>query len=195
MAKRIGILGGTFDPIHLGHLAIAQYSLEKLQLDEVRFIPCQQNALKDQAMILPWQRAAMVALAIVNHPKFLLDTRELERDTPSYSYLTLASLYEEFPAARLFWLMGDDLFSQVEQWYCWQEMAKFCDLVVVSRMENYQPNPVIEEVFMKAQKQVIHLEMPVVEASSRVLRKNLPACLDRLPPRVRKFVLENGLYS
>ena len=193
--KRIGILGGTFDPIHRGHLEVAAIFLEQLSLDEVRFIPCQQTLLKNQAIAKPWQRAAMVALAIVNYPHYRLDTRELKRVEPSYSLLTLQSLHHEFPDSELFWLMGDDVYANVNKWYRWKEMANYCDLVVISRHEDYLQDPEIENHFIMNHRRVIHLTMPKVAAASSAVRAELKNHLDDLPEAVQEYVLENHLYQ
>lgn len=196
-AKRIGILGGSFDPIHLGHLAAATTCLQALKLDQVRFIPCQQAILKSPLKATPEQRAKMVSLAIHDEPCFLLDRRELQRHEPSYALFTLQSLKKDFPHAQFFWIMGEDAFADFQKWYHWQEIAECCDLVVVSRQGrkmDVNEKKDIEKVFQSYQHQVIHVSMPYVNLASTDIRENAQTCLTKLPEAVQKFILENKLY-
>ena len=130
----IGIMGGTFDPIHFGHLRMAQELAEALNLTEVRFIPSATPPHREQPMTSAKQRAEMVALAIANNPIFKLDTRELERQGYSYTIDTLQSLHQELQGkARLCLLMGMDAFAGVTSWHRWQELLQFAHLVVATR--------------------------------------------------------------
>src|SRR3989338_6760346 len=131
--KRMGILGGAFDPIHRGHIQLAQHCLREYSLDQIRFVPSKRPILKQACVAKPWQRAAMIALAIVNDDKFYLDTRELLREQASYALLTLQSLRQEFPQDDFFWILGEDAFADFNQWYQWQQIASLCNLLVASR--------------------------------------------------------------
>lgn len=131
--RLIGLMGGTFDPIHFGHLRMAQELSNALSADEVRFIPSATPPLK-QSSTPAHHRAEMVKLAIADNPIFQLDTRELARSGPSYTIDTLASLREELgPDVALCWLMGSDAFLGLPNWHHWQSLLDFCHIVVAHR--------------------------------------------------------------
>ncbi len=108
LEKPIGILGGTFDPIHHGHLRTALEVYEEVNCKEIRFIPCKQPVHRSTPIASLQQRLDMLHLALAAQPGFILDTREIQRDTPSYTLLTLKSLREEFPQSPLCLIMGVD---------------------------------------------------------------------------------------
>ena len=133
MTKQIGILGGTFDPIHYGHLRPALDVLQALDLEQVRFLPNKTPPHRQ----LPWLDAAMrrelVELAIADVPEFVFDDRELQREGPSYMVDTLADLHREYPDHGLCLIMGMDAFSGFTQWHRWQAILDLCHLVITTR--------------------------------------------------------------
>lgn len=129
----IGILGGTFNPIHYGHLRIALETAEAFGLNQVKFLPASKPPLKTQPDVTAKQRAEMVQLAIASNPQFSLDTRELERDGPSYTLDTLASLRTEHQKDALCLIIGTDAFVRFDQWHRWHQILDYCHLIVVSR--------------------------------------------------------------
>lgn len=132
--KLTGLLGGTFDPIHHGHLRMAEQLADALQLDTVRFIPCGNPPHRDSPVTSAVDRSTMVKLAIAGNPRFVIDDRELARDGPSYTYDTLISLREECGEdAGLCLFMGSDAFSEFDNWHRWQEISELCHLVLVER--------------------------------------------------------------
>lgn len=130
----IGILGGTFNPVHFGHLRMAEELAEALQLDQVRFIPAAAPPHKSTPAISAQQRAEMVQLAISNHPAFMLDTRELNREGASYTIDTLQSLRKELgQQVSITLFMGSDAFTQFDTWHRWQEIIQYCHIALVQR--------------------------------------------------------------
>lgn len=130
----IGILGGTFNPIHFGHLRMAQELAEKLNLEQVRFIPAANPPHKDAPAISPQQRAEMVQLAIADNSSFVLDDRELHRSGASYTIDTLQSLRNELgTTTSITLLMGSDAFTKFDTWHRWQEIIHFCHIALVQR--------------------------------------------------------------
>lgn len=109
----IGILGGTFDPIHYGHLRTALDVQQALLLDEIRFIPCGEPAHRNKPMAEPLQRLAMVRAAIAGQDKFVADDREIRREGPSYMVDTLASLKKDFNDKSLCLILGSDAWKSV----------------------------------------------------------------------------------
>lgn len=130
----IGILGGTFNPIHFGHLRMAQELADALKLAQVRFIPAANPPHKDMPTISAQQRAEMVQLAIADNHRFVLDKRELLRTGASYSIDTLQSLRDELGAtASITLFMGSDAFSKFDTWHRWQEIIQLCHIALVQR--------------------------------------------------------------
>jgi nicotinate-nucleotide adenylyltransferase len=130
----IGLLGGTFDPIHFGHLRMAQELLQTLNLSEVRFIPAAKPALKDQPATSASHRAAMVRLAIADNPRFSLDERELQRTGFSYTIDTLISLRRELGHdVALCLLLGSDAFLKLPSWQRWDALLSLAHIVVAHR--------------------------------------------------------------
>lgn len=130
----IGILGGTFNPIHFGHLRMAQELADALDLDTVHFIPAANPPHKDAPNISAEQRAAMVKLAIANNDSFVFDDRELHRAGASYTLDTLLSLREELgEKASITLFMGSDAFTKFDTWHRWQEIIQHCHIALVQR--------------------------------------------------------------
>jgi len=131
--RLIGLMGGTFDPIHFGHLRMAQELADALSADEIRFIPAAHPPLKTTVTAAK-HRAEMVRLAIANNPRFRLDTRELERDGLSYTIDTLTSLRKELgEEVALCLFMGSDAFLGLTSWQRWQSLLDYCHIVVAHR--------------------------------------------------------------
>jgi len=134
MARRIGVLGGTFDPIHIGHLRGALEVAELLALDEVRLIPSARPPHRDAPQVTAEQRLQLVRLAVAGEPLLQVDDRELARTTPSWTIDTLESLRGELGADdQLFLLLGWDAFCGLPSWQRWTELLQHCHLLVLQR--------------------------------------------------------------
>ena len=131
MSKRIGLLGGTFDPIHNGHLAIAAAEQQQQQLDQVQFIPCPTPPHRQTPSASIEHRINMIKLAIADQPQFQLNELELQRSGPSYTIDTLIALAK--PNQCLYFIMGADNYLKFEQWHRWQEIPQYCQLLVYNR--------------------------------------------------------------
>ena len=129
----IGVFGGTFDPVHFGHLRCALEVLERLGLDEVRMIACGTPPHRDPPVATAARRSQMLAAALVDEPRLKLDTRELERAGPSYMVDTLASLRAEVDATPLCLILGGDAFSALPGWSRWQQLIGLAHLIVMRR--------------------------------------------------------------
>lgn len=131
---KLGILGGTFNPIHLAHLRIAEEVRDRLVLDQILFLPAATPPHKPLAGDLPFtDRLAMVQLAIKDHPGFSTSDLENRRQGPSYSVDTLAELQREFAGDELFFIIGSDSFREIGLWHRYSEIFPLCHLVVVER--------------------------------------------------------------
>jgi nicotinate-nucleotide adenylyltransferase len=132
--RLVGIFGGTFNPIHFGHLRMAQELASALAMDEVKFIPSANPPHKDNVMVSAEHRSAMVKLAIADNPLFSLDELELNREGPSYTIDTLVSLRESLGQdTSLCLMMGSDAFVNLNTWYRWQELLDYAHIVLVQR--------------------------------------------------------------
>lgn len=130
----IGLLGGTFNPIHFGHLRMAQELADTLSFDEVRFIPSANPPHKPAPLVNAAHRAAMVRLGIANNPAFTIDERELQRTNASYTIDTLQSLRDELGnEISLVLLMGSDAFAKFNTWHRWEEIIQRCNITLVQR--------------------------------------------------------------
>lgn len=144
--RPIGILGGTFDPIHYGHLRPALELLETLELAEVRFIPCRIPAHRETPQVTGEQRLAMVQLAVAGQPGFIADDRELSRQGTSYMVDTLASLRDDFgEETPLCLIVGADAFRELHTWSRWQDLTQLAHIVVMQRPGVPQPLPLVLE--------------------------------------------------
>ena len=131
--RPIGIFGGTFDPIHYGHLRTAFELLQTLDFEEVRFIPCGDPPHRGVTFAPASLRLDMVQLATRDEAAFVVDDRELQRTGPSYSIDTLVSLREEFPDRSLCLITGMDAFLGLPTWHRWDEILDFAHIVVAHR--------------------------------------------------------------
>lgn len=134
MRKKIGIFGGTFDPVHIGHLRLALELKQQLGLDEMRLVPCHKPPHRDAPQVSSDQRVEMLRIALRSCPELQLDERELQRDKPSYTYDTLRELRAEVgEEVSLVLCMGEDAFAGLSTWYRWQELIQLAHIVVVAR--------------------------------------------------------------
>lgn len=129
----IGILGGTFDPVHFGHLKPAMDVKQALGLEQVLFLPNRVPPHRDTPWLSAEQRTRLLEIAIEPLPGFVLDTRELKRTGKSYMVDTLTSLRQDFPEHALCLILGMDAFSGLHQWYQWKKILSLCHLVITER--------------------------------------------------------------
>lgn len=141
----LALFGGTFDPVHCGHLRVATETAAALKLPEVRLIPSKTPVHRTQPGASGAQRLAMLQLAVAGTPGLTVDDCELTRDTPSYTVLTLAALRAEFPLRPLIWLIGVDAFLHINAWYQWPRLFELAHFVVLNR-----PGFAVSQVFSPA---------------------------------------------
>lgn len=186
--RRIALFGGTFDPIHDGHLHIADLAKHRLALDEVRFIPCRISPHKLATHPTPGSdRLEMLHLATAHLPWAVVDPLELNREGPSYSWQTVETLREHLPNARLFWIMGTDQWQALPDWARPEILRKHLDFIVISRGSP----PEARDGYRL---HVIHTDHP---ASSTQIRTDLAhgghGC-GWLPAPVADHIQKHGLY-
>ena len=195
----IGILGGTFDPIHVGHLVVAEEARVGLGLSEVLFVPAGQPWLKvDHTITAAIHRVEMVRLAITNNPYFKLCTLEVERSGPSYSIDTITALQSQLGIQSFFFILGSD---SLAGFHLWKEPAKLlpmCQLVVVPRLDLNLPDlKFLESRIPGLVHSVIELNAPIIEVSSSKIRQRVAQGLSiryLVPEMVEKYIVEQKLY-
>lgn len=133
MTKHIGILGGTFDPVHNGHIACADYVQRECGLDTVRLMPCHLPPHRATPGVCAEQRAAMVQLAISAYPKLALERLELDKQSPSYTFDSLQLLHQREPDCRFYFIIGMDSLCYFRQWKNWQSILNLAHLLVCER--------------------------------------------------------------
>ena len=131
---RVGVFGGTFDPIHYGHLRSALELSERLELDQLRLMPCATPPHRQSTDCTALQRAAMVELAVAREPRLICDTRELQRSGPSYTIDSLIELRQELgEQTSLSLIMGCDALLDIGSWYRWEDILDWAHVVVIAR--------------------------------------------------------------
>ena len=183
--KKIGIFGGTFDPIHHGHLILARDAFEQLDLDRLLFIPAaiSPHKLKEQPTA-PEIRLEMVRAAIEGEPDFCLDAIELERPAPSYTIDTIEALKAREPEATFTFLIGEDNVAQLPNWRRFADLSRMVQFAVLDRtgLNTTHPYPTIRR----------HLDISASDIRNRVARGQSIRYL--VPPAVEKIIRERQLY-
>ena len=132
-ARKIGMFGGTFDPVHKGHLAVAKGVLDRYGLDEVLFIPAPRPPHKGNPQTDFYHRVAMLEAVLVNEPKMSISMIEAERLTPSYTFDTLVELRKRVGDHRYHLIVGADSFIEIHLWYRYQELCTLTDMIIAAR--------------------------------------------------------------
>ncbi len=198
--SRIGILGGTFDPPHYGHLLMAETARLELKLDQVFFVPAgvppHKMAKDAQPLATPRQRLEMIQKAIADNPFFEVWDFELKNDGPDYTIKTLDYLKKNLPGISLYFIMGKDSLGEIFSWKNPREILTQYDIIVVSREGD--PNPIIEQIKEKENGARLHpVVMPAVNISSTELRRRVKdkgGISYLTPPAVEEYILKNRIY-
>lgn len=199
--KRIGILGGTFNPIHYGHLFMAEYAREACSLDKVLFIPTGVSYMKKAADILPGEeRMRMLELSIESNPYFEVSDIELKRKGNTYTFETLESLKSQYPASELFFIVGADCLFTIENWYKPERIFANCTLLAAGR--NHAAREALEEkkkqLEKKFQAHIILLDFPTMDISSTTIRENMysgKSIRYMVQEKVYDYIYRNGFYQ
>lgn len=200
--QRIGIFGGSFDPVHIAHLILAECCRESLALDRVLFIPAFISPLKQSSQpVDPKHRIEMLRLAIGGNPSFHLDTRELDRGGVSYTIDTVSALKSDYPAAELFLLMGADSVRDLPRWRSPEALLSLVSIGAISRGGFGAPpwdsirHLATEERWTQIQNQV---DAPELEISSRNLRHRISSRQSiryQVPAAVEMYIHQHRLYT
>jgi nicotinate-nucleotide adenylyltransferase len=190
--SRIGVFGGTFDPPHNAHLALARAALAALRLDELRWIPAGQPWQKARTITPAAHREAMVRAAIAGEPRFVLDRSELERAGPSYTLDTVQALHAARPQAQLFLVIGADQYAGLHTWRDWQVLLGLVTLAVANRPGAVPP---VNAEVLRFPHRVLPLPMLDISATDIRARAARGLPVDALvPAEVARYIDSHALY-
>ena len=196
----IGVLGGTFDPIHMGHLIVAEEARARLNLAEVLFVPAGQPWLKVNNYISAAEhRVQMVRLAIADEPYCKLSTTEIERAGPTYTVDTIAELQGQLDAGdKLFFILGWDNLVRLPQWHEPSRLVKMCQLVAVPRVGYLTPDlDPLEAAIPGLSQSTILLDTPQIDISASEIRRRVAQGLSMhhlVPDSVERYINQYHLY-
>ena len=208
-AQALGVLGGAFDPVHIGHLRGAIAVREHLGLERVDLLPAAQSPLKGAATVTAADRLAMLEAAVLNVPGLGVDARELAREGPSYTVDTLIELRGEVGQARpLIWIVGRDILPALPKWSRWQELLELAHLVILERPGANSPPLAVTQwldqhridqnaLLTTAAGGVMTLDQPVLDIASSDIRALLAAGRDPrflLPEVVMEYIERHKLF-
>ncbi|CAM5223837.1 nicotinate-nucleotide adenylyltransferase [Alishewanella longhuensis] len=207
--KLLGIFGGTFDPIHQGHLACARYVLTHCQLENIRLMPCHLPPHRATPGVSSAERAKMVELAIANEPQLQLESLELRRDAPSYTVDSLAALKQQDPSRTLAFIIGMDSLQYFKKWHQWQAILQLAHLIVCRRpgysseqgdapalLKDYGGN--LQQLKTRQSGVILLLDNPDFVQSATFVRQQLPLNPEiqaMLPPAVLQYIRQQRLYG
>ncbi len=195
----IGILGGTFDPPHIGHLIIAQEAAFRFGLERVLFVPAGQPYLKIGRSITPaHHRVEMVRRAIASNPLFAVSMLEVEREGPSYTVDTLIALHKEWgPEAHLYFIIGLDLVEEIPRWHQPERLLSLCQVIVLARPGYEAAVGRLEEAIPGALQRLLFLEGLLIGISATDIRQRVAQGLPiryLVPQAVGEYIRDQGLY-
>ena len=200
MAKKIGIMGGTFNPIHFGHLLLAEQAAEAYDLEEVLFIPSGNPYMKDAEPIVDGNiRAHMTNLALDGHPCFRMSSIELDREGPTYTYETLEVLKEKNPDCTYYFILGADSLLTMETWKNPERIFKNCVVIASVRGTGTEEKirKIATHLIYEYQADVHILPTRFIDLSSSEIRHRIAdgkSVRYMLPENVRAYIYENDLY-
>lgn len=186
--ERVGIFGGSFDPVHLGHLILAEAALEELDLDRIIFVPAGISPFKQDCPpgASAEERSAMLRLAVAGEPRFSVDDRELRREGPSYTIDTVRSLVGDHPGVRFILLMGADNLRELPTWHSIGELMNLVDVAILDRGDHA---PVAENGFPVVRRRI--------DLSSTEIRERFAKGLSirfMVPGEVYEFLMTHAPY-
>ncbi len=199
MGRRIGIMGGTFDPIHMGHLMTAEMVRVDAQLDEVIFVPAARPPHKDgEHAAPPEDRLRMVHCAVRENPYFSVSDIELTRDGPSYTIDTIAALHVQLGTAELMFITGADAMNDLYLWHEPNRLLRSCAFIVATRQGVPLDESLLAEKFTPEERSHIQTVPTLhLEISSTMIRKHVRTGRSiryLVPPSVERYIEERGLY-
>jgi nicotinate-nucleotide adenylyltransferase len=192
VTRRIGLLGGTFDPVHNAHLALGRVALDTLALDELRWVPAGTPWQKARAITEVGHRVAMLRLALADEPRYRIERCEVERAGPSYTLDTVRELQQREPGASWFLVIGQDQYANLPTWHGWQELVSRVTLAVATRPG---AAPVTDARLQGLTYQA--LPLPAMDTAASTLRQRVAAgqpIAGWVPAAVARYIDQHALY-
>ena len=192
---KTGIFGGTFNPIHCGHLINCEFVRSSAGLDRVIFVPAGTPVHKPDLNIESAEdRCNMISLAIENNPDFSLSRIEIERSTESYTIYTLDAFRKTYPEDELFLIIGSDSFNELDTWKDYEKIIRSVSLIVMTRPGDVS----LRKDLLEAADQYVITKNPLIELSSSEIREQVRRGISvryQLPDSVNNYILSKGLYK
>lgn len=207
------IYGGTFDPIHFGHIKTALDVQNTFHFDRFVFLPCKKPVLKEPSQASSEQRISMLKLGLLPYPEFTIDLREMNRNTPSYMVETLESYREELgKAVSITLLLGTDAFLDLPRWHHWEKILKLCHILVINRpgTEDKKPSNTLLNLLKKHETnhhrdllkrpygKIYQYDAGRYDISSTEIREKInerKSIKDYIPPAVYQYIVDEKLYG
>lgn len=199
--RKVGIMGGTFDPIHIGHLMIAEKAREQFHLDEVLFMPSGTPYMKDIQKVLSGDiRAEMAGLAVEENPFFSVSTIEIEKEGSTYTYETLEALHDKNPNTEYFFILGADSLWSIENWKNPEKIFAGCHILAALRDGRAEEEMEAQAAYLKTKynADVSLIKTGLMEVSSSMIRdlvKDGHSIRYLVPDAVYDYIIKNKLYK
>ncbi len=200
MKQKIGLMGGTFNPIHYGHLLIAENAHEQFQLDRIVFLPTGHSPHKDEEHILGAQeRSEMIQLAIADNPHFIYSDYEIRKTDVSYTYLTLQAFHERYPDSSLYFIMGADSLTYFESWKHPEIISRLSTILAAVRgkLNMHELLPIQEQLHQKFGTKIELINTPNFFVSSRMIRQRITerhSIRYLVPDPVEQYIRQHNIY-
>lgn len=199
MMSKIGIMGGSFDPPHIGHLMMAEYAREELKLEKVIFLPTGRISYKDEGKASAYDRMFMTKLAIDKHPFFDLSDLESISDDYSYTSVSLEKLHELYDNTHFFFIVGADSLDYMDKWKNPEKIFSLCSIAVINRC-GFTLNELrdkADDLKNNFGADIYFVDMPKVDISSSQIRERLKlgkSVRYMVPEKVLNYISKNNLY-
>jgi len=199
MSKKIGIMGGTFDPIHYGHLMIANEVLDKYSMEKIIFVPSGNPPHKENTSACALDRFFMTNIAVLSNDKFIVSDIEIKSSEKSYTINTVKKLKAKYEDAELYFITGTDAILELPKWYDTENLLTLCKFIAVNR-SGYSTAEIevkINEIIEKYHGQIEILKVPMLEISSTNIRQRIKLSRSSkylLPEMVEEYIIKNNLY-
>lgn len=196
--KKVGIMGGSFNPIHQGHLIVANEVLNIYNLHEIIFVPAGNPPHKNGLQTSPWDRYLMAHLATVSNDKFSVSDIEIKRTEKSYTINTIKQFKEIYPDTDFYFITGTDAVLELPSWYEPEKLLKLCKFVAVSRPGTEKGiEEKIKDIMETLKGDIELLQVPMLQISSTDIRERIKKGISAkymLPESVEQYIVKNNLY-
>lgn len=198
--ERVGIFGGSFNPLHQGHLIVAEFAAETIGLERVLFAPVVHPPHRDGKLLMAIEhRLAMIETAINDNDRFQLTLVDVERPGPHYSVDTVQIIQDQYPGSQLYFVMGGDSFKSFPSWHAPDEIVEYCRLAVMRRPSSKPVQPSMHQAAMpNLHERVDMIEAPPIGISATRVREQLgigKSVRYLVPDRVLTYIHANNLYQ